>query len=72
MLKQVMLDGTLADIGFLPITSTGIGWDNWYRSSEAIAGYSPYGGHVANKKWPMTKVFKNLSIMYFIFFNLDL
>ena len=68
MLKQVLLDGTWADIGFLPISSTGSrGRDDWYRSSEAIAGYSPYGGHVANKKWPMTKVLKNISINKYFF-----
>ena len=30
---------------------------HWYRSSETIPGITPYGLHVANKKWPLKKVF---------------
>ena len=33
----------------------------WYKSSEAIGGMNPYGGHLTNKKWPLKKVWKNLS-----------
>ena len=33
---------------------------NWYRSSERIIGFNPYGGQVANKKWPLKKVSKIL------------
>ena len=38
---------------------------HWYRSSETISGMTPYGLHVANKKWPLKKVFT-----WFIFFCL--
>ena len=31
-------------------------FDDWYRSSETIAGDNPYVGHLANKKWPLKKV----------------
>ena len=31
-------------------------WKDWYRSSEKIAGFNPYVGHLANKKWPLKKV----------------
>ena len=33
---------------------------NWYRSSEAIGGFNPYGGHLTNKNFPLKKVKKKL------------
>ena len=48
---------------------------HWYRSSETISGMTPYGLHVANKKWPLKKVFRrsklwpsidNLAIVYLL------
>ena len=31
-------------------------YKNWYKSSETIGGFNPYGGHLSNKKWPLKKV----------------
>ena len=58
MLRKVTSTGKFAQVGSEPW-----GWvvpeeeyKNWYRSSEAIGGFSPYGGHFLNKKWPLKKV----------------
>ena len=32
------------------------GYKDWYRSSETVAGFNPYGGHLVNKKWPLKEV----------------
>ena len=39
---------------------------HWYRSSETIPGITPYGLHVANKKWPLKKVFTSLFFIIII------
>ena len=59
MVNKVTSTGSFARIGNTP----GTGWPipeeeyrNWYRSSEKIAGDNPFGGHLANKKWPLRKV----------------
>ena len=57
MVRKVTSTGMFADIGTVPAWPTTIEeFKDWYRSSETIAGDNPYGGHLANKKWPLKKV----------------
>ena len=66
MVPGVILDGTTATLGTVPhfdtidVTSREIEekYRKWYRSSERIAGLTPYVGHQANKKGPLQKVLK--------------
>ena len=58
MVRKVTSTGLFAEVGLVPDT-----WSvpeeeytDWYRSSETLAGDYPYGGHLANKKWPLKKV----------------
>ena len=59
MVRKVTSTGLYADIAPVPD-----GWyiteeeyKYWYRSSETIGGFNQYTGHLANKKWPLKKVF---------------
>ena len=55
MVHKVIPTGLYADIGTLPwVPEEEV--NEWYRSSETIPGLFPYGGHLANKKWPLKKV----------------
>ena len=60
MVSKVTSTGMFARIGTLPwyINSTEE-FKYWYRSSETIGGDNPYENHLANKKWPLKKVFLN-------------
>ena len=59
MNRKVTSTGKFAGIGpdpdplFVPENE----YKNWYKSSEAVGGFNPYGGHLLNKKWPLKKVF---------------
>ena len=57
MMREVTSSGLFARMGNIP------DWPipeeeykDWYRSSETIGGFNPYGGHLTNKKWPLKKV----------------
>ena len=60
MVRKVTSTGKFAKIGSEPNSwAWGVPeeeYKNWYRSSEAIRGFNPYGGHFSNKKWPLKKV----------------
>ena len=58
MLRKVTLTGKFAALGSEPdpFHVPEEEYKNWYRSSEAIGGFNPYGGHFLNKKWPLKKV----------------
>ena len=55
MLRKVISTGLFASLGSEPWVEEEE-FKHWYRSSEAIAGFNPYVGHLANKKWPLKKV----------------
>ena len=65
--RKVISTGLFSKLGTEPPTMdrTGYRSSEWYRSSEAIVGTNPYGGHLENKKWPLKKV------MFDHFFNLN-
>ena len=58
MVRKVTSTGKFAEMNLKP--APGVvpeeEYKNWYRSSEAIGGLNPYGGHLSNKKWPLKKV----------------
>ena len=58
MVSKVTSTGLFADIGPYPDLWYVLEEDfkDWYRSSEAIGGLSPYQLHLSNKKWPLKKV----------------
>ena len=57
MVSKVTSSGLFADIDNVPwMFNSTEEFQYWYRSSETIAGDNPYGGHLANKKWPLKKV----------------
>ena len=55
MRHKIQSTGMYAQMGQLPYAWE---WEfkDWYRSSETLGGFNPYGGHLANKKWPLKKV----------------
>ena len=55
MALKVISTGLFAAIGRFPYAYEE-DYKYWYRSSETIPGTNPYGGHIANKKWPLKKV----------------
>ena len=57
LVQKVISTGLFADIGNKPwwFNSTEE-FDDWYRSSQTIAGDNPYVGHLENRKWPLKKV----------------
>ena len=59
--RKVNSTGLFAQIGVGPtkINSTKE-FKYWYRSSDTIGGTNNYGVHLANKKWPLKKVFLKL------------
>ena len=61
--RKAISTGLFSKLGTEP--PTGEDKKGWYRSSEAIVGTNPYGGHLENKKWPLKKV------MFDHFFNLN-
>ena len=58
MIGKVYSTGMFAVLRFQPPVKFDPkrGYFDWYRSSETIAGFNPYGGHLVNKKWPLKKV----------------
>ena len=58
MVSKVTSTGLFADIGPYPDTwyVSEEEFTDWYKSSEAISGFSPYQLHLSNKKWPLKKV----------------
>ena len=58
MVLKVTSTGMFADFGTQPDpwAVPEKEYKDWYRSSEKIAGFNPYIGHLANKKWPLKKV----------------
>ena len=58
MMRKVTSTGLFAVIGTYPDTYVVPveEFDDWYRSSETIAGDYPCQVHLANKKWPLKKV----------------
>ena len=56
MVFQVKNTGLFAQIGTYPWAAPDH-FEQWYRSSETIGGMNPSVGHLANKKWPLKKVF---------------
>ena len=59
LVRKVTPTGMFGDIGSFPdpwtVTEEDIKF--WYRSSEKVGGNNPYVVHLANKKWPLQKVF---------------
>ena len=62
MLRKVTSTGMFAAIGTVPDpwTVPEEDYKYWYRSSETLGGDNPYMVHLANKKWPLKKVFLKL------------
>ena len=57
MYDKVTSTGLFADLGPYPRGAVPEEeFKHWYRSSETIGGFNPFGGHLANKKWPLKKV----------------
>ena len=59
MVRKVTSTGLFAGMGREPyIFNSTEEWKDWYMSSEtlSLSGTSQYGGHLANKKWPLKKV----------------
>ena len=58
MVHKVISTGLFADIRTVPwyLNSTEE-FKDWYRSSETVIGINPYVGNLANKKWPLKKVY---------------
>ena len=58
MLRKVNSTGLFADIGTVPFSwfVTEEEYKDWYRSSETLAVFNPFPGHLVNKKWPIKKV----------------
>ena len=55
MVRKVTSTGMYANIGaFPPVPEEE--YNDWYMSTETIAGTNPYGVHLSNKKWPLKKV----------------
>ena len=54
---KVISTGLFARIGTIPKLEK---FKDWYRSSEKIGGNNPYMVHLANKMWPLKKVFLKL------------
>ena len=60
MVSKVISTGMYADMASLPwILNSTEEHDDWYRSTETIAGTNPYVVHLSNKKWPLKKVLKS-------------
>ena len=58
MVSKVTSTGMYADIGSYPYwVIPEKEYDDWYRSTETLAGDYPYQVHLLNKKWPLKKVF---------------
>ena len=55
MVGKVTSTGMFADMGTIPWAPLEE-FNDWYRSSKAIPGDQLYGGHIANKNWPLKKV----------------
>ena len=62
MVEKVTSTGLFAKIGTYPFADLKE-YRYWYRSSEIIGGTSPYGVHLANKKWPLKKVSYRMIIL---------
>ena len=58
MVRKVTTTGLFAHLGTTPAgwVVKVKDWKDWYRSTETIGGFNPYGVHLANKKWPLKKV----------------
>ena len=57
MVRKVTSTGKFAGIGSIPPWPVPEEeYKNWYRSSQTIRGFHPYGGTLSNKKWPLKKV----------------
>ena len=56
MFDKVITTGLFAQIATVP-TVPEEEHKKWYRSTETIVGFFPYGVHLTNKKWPLKKVF---------------
>ena len=65
MVNDTLAKGTSATIDHFPTVWSLDDLDKWYRSSERVSGYHPYVGHLANKKWPLRKVFNQIFIIEF-------
>ena len=54
--EKVTSTGLFASLGTFPFVDEEE-FKDWFRSSETISGDYPFGGHLANKKWPLKKVY---------------